>query len=187
MWYHKKKKFLDGIQKCLKLSDQQFEEVLKNVHEIFKTTEDFSSISEVEMENSTLTNEEKDLILKTVYYLVQRFHLFILSPVKLQSDLNDLGFTSEKAQILIQFYSEVSRPIIANLDMSNTASTEEVLWDIKTTFSDAVNQKCKIPKANIKLKSKSQEMSFEDLNHSELTKLFEKLESIQSELDGLNK
>ncbi|XP_070489997.1 COMM domain-containing protein 10 [Chironomus tepperi] len=188
MWYHKKKRFLDGINKCLKLSDEEFEVTLKKINEISKNSDDLSAILELEIKNTEVTKEESDLILKTIYYLVQRFNLFILSPIKLQSDLNDLGFSQEKAQILIQFYSEASRALITNLDMSSTGSTdEEVYWDIKTTLSDALNQKCKIPKATIRLKSEAQEISFEDLNHAELSKLFDKIEAIQSELDNLNK
>jgi len=161
---------------------------LKKINEITKESDDLSAILDLDIKNPEITKEERDLILKTIFYLVQRFNLFILSPIKLQSDLNDLGFSQEKAQILIQFYSEASRELIRNLDMSSTGSTdEEVYWDIKTTLSDALNQKCKIPKTTIRLKSSAQEISFEDLNHSDLSKLFDKLEAIQSELDNLNK
>lgn len=187
-WFHKKKRFLDGINKCLKLSDDEFEVTLKKINEITKDSDDLSAILDIELQNPEVTTDERDLILKTILYLVQRFNLFILSPIKLQSDLNDLGFSPEKAQILIQFYSEASRALLTNLDMSSTGSTdEEVYWDIKTTLSDALNQKCKIPKTTIRLKSAATEITFEDLNHSELSKLFDKLEAIQSELDNLNK
>lgn len=182
MWYHRKKKFIEGIIKCQELSDEDFEKALKQIHEITKESDDLSAILELKV-----SHNESDLILKTIYYLVQRLNLFILSPVKLQSDLNDLGFTLEKSQILIQFYSDVSRSLITNLTTTVDSNEEELFWDIKTTMSDVIHNKCKIPKASIKLKSNSQEIYFEDLNHSELSKLFDKLESIQTELDTLNK
>jgi hypothetical protein len=78
--------------------------------------------------------------------------------------------------------------LITNLDMSTSSSAnEEVQWEIKTTLSEPANQKCKIPKAKITLNTESQQIIFDDLNHSELSRLFDKLETIQSELDNLNK
>ncbi|KAG5673342.1 hypothetical protein PVAND_003401 [Polypedilum vanderplanki] len=187
MWYHKKKKFLDGIEKCLKLSDNEFEQLVDKINEIYKASEDdLSALQEVQIKNDSISNDEKVLILKTIYYLIQRFNIFILSPIKLQSDLNNLGFTSEKSQILGKIYSEISRPLITNVDM-NTSTDEEVNWQIKTTLSEPANQKCKILKAHITLKNKNQKIVFDDLIHSELTNLFDKIEIIQSELDNLNK
>lgn len=188
MWYQRKKKFLEGIQKCLNLQDQKFEQIINEIYEVFKTNEDnLSTLTEIEIEGISST-EDRILVLKTIFYIIQRFNLFILSPLKLQNDLNELGFTPEKSQILIKFYSEVSREIIKDLDMSaSTTAEEEVLYEIKSTLSDAASQKCKIPKAKITLKSQNQVMTFDDLNHSELSKLFDKLEVIQTELDNLSK
>lgn len=188
MWYQRKKKFLEGIQKCLNLDDEQFEKVIEEIYEVFKTNEDnLSALTDIEIKG-ILSTEDRILMLKTIFYIIQRFNLFILSPSILQKDLNDLGFTAEKAQILLKFYSGASREIIKNLNMSaSTSAEEEVLYEIKTTLSDAASQKCKISKAKITLKSQNQVMTFDDLNHSELSKLFDKLEVIQSELDNLSK
>lgn len=189
MWYQKKKKFLQGIQTCLKLNDEQFENLINQVFEVYKTREDdLSALTDIEIENVKISSDERILILKTIFYIIQRLNMFILSPLKLQSDLNDLGFTTEKSQIILKFYSDVSKDIVKSLDISASTSTEEeVLWEIKTTLSDSVNQKCKIPKAKITLKSQNQELTLDDLNHSELSKLFDKLETIQAELDNFNK
>lgn len=189
MWYQKKRKFLEGIQTCLKLSDKQFEEVINQVYEVYTTNEDnLSALTDIGIESVEISDDETILVLKTIFYIVQRLNLFILSPLKLQSDFNELGFTPEKSQIFLKFYSDVSKDIVKNLDMSaSSTAEEEVIWEIKTTLSEPTSQKCKIPKAKITLKSQNQEITFDDLNHSELSKLFDKLETIQSEIDNLNK
>lgn len=186
MWYQRKKKFLEGIQKCEKIADDQFERILSEVSEMYKNEETLSGFSDIKING--LSDDERILVLKTIYYIIQRLNLFIMSPVKLQNDLNELGFSTEKSQILIKHYSDISKEIIKDLDMSSSVSTEEeVFWDIKTTLADATSQKCKVPKATITLKSQNQTLKLEDLNHSEMSKLFDKLEVIQSELDNLNK
>lgn len=189
MWYQKKKKFLQGIETCLKLTDEDFQNVITQVYEVFKVNEeDLSALTEIEIKDEELSGDERILVLKSVFYLVQRLNMFILSPLKLQADLNELGLTPEKAQIILKFYSDISKDIVKNLDINTTTTAEEeVLWEIKTTLSDQTNQKCKIPKAKITLKSQNQELTLDDLNHSQLTKLFDKLEIIQTELDNLNK
>lgn len=189
MWYQKKKKFLEGIQTCLKLNDEKFNDVICKVYEVYRTCEDdLSALTDIEIEGMKFSSDERILVLKTIFYIIQRLNLFILSPLKLQNDLNELGFSPEKAQILLKFYSDVSKKIVKNLDVSaSSTAEEEVLWEIKTTLSDSTSYKCKVPKAKITLKSQNQELTLDDLNHSELSKLFEKLETIQAELDNLNK
>jgi hypothetical protein len=192
MWYHKKKKFLSEKSKlCDKLTDEEFEKTLRNIYENYENIEsDLEKLFEIKMNNSNIPNEEQVLILKIMFYLIQRFNTFIMSPVTLQDNLTkDLNFPPSKSIILVNFYSEISRNIVTNIDSNSVASHndgEEVLWNIKTTLSDSSNFKCKIPKANITIRNNSQEVILNDLDHAELSKLFDKIENIQSELDKLN-
>lgn len=192
MWFQKKKKFLDGIKTCNKLNEEEFDDTLKNIYEIYlECIEDNLTIEkyqEILVGSSEISDKERDSIIKALVFIVQRFHMFILSPVKMQSDLiNELGFSSIHAHILLKLYSDINRKmIISDLDMTASAS-ENVIWDVKTTLSEPTSQKCRIPKASITLKNMTQEMNLKSLNHSELSRLFDKLETIQCELDNLNK
>ena len=186
MWYHKKKKFLEGIQMCLELNDEQFSEIIFDVQKINK--DDMTALNHIKIENEKISSDGKILILKTVLYLVHRLNIFIMSPLKLGEELNQLGFTPEKSQILVKFYSEMTKRMVKDIDSyPSTASGEEVLWNMTTTLSDPMYQKCKLPRANITLKMQSQQINFDNLSHSELSKLFDKLETIQTEIDNLNK
>lgn len=179
MWYEKKRRFIEGIKISSKLTDEQFEIALKE----FYTTNDPTNISPIDVGGISL--EESVLISKTLLYIVQRLSLFLLSPVRLQSDLSDLGFTPEKTEIIVKAYSECNRNIIQNLDTVKLESNAEVSWEIKTTLMDEVSSKCKKPAARISLKTSIQELILDDLNYSDLSALFDDFETIQRELDVL--
>lgn len=186
MWYEKKKKFVEGIRVISKLSNETFEENLKNIHESFKSCDgDLSLLSEIDTNyKSELTTEESSLADKTFLYLSQRLDLFLLSPSKLQSDLSDLGFTTEKADIVVKFYSESTREIGKSLQMEES-DENDVTWTLKTTLSDDVNSRCRKPAVRLSLKINDQELTLDNLGRKELGDLFEKFENIQKELDNL--
>lgn len=179
MWYEKKKLFLEGIQLITaKLSDEKFTSFLKK-YSSEELDEDFTQI-----ELETLTQQESLLVSKTFYYLVQRLKLFLLSPNKLQSDLTELGFSSEKAEIVVKDYSEAARNITKNFGDSSENDTN-IFWDVKTTL-DETNLRNKKPIARISFKANDVEMNFEDLDHQQLADLFDKFENIQKQLDMLS-
>lgn len=180
MWYEKKKRFIEGIKITSKLTDDQFEVALKKFYEM----SDPINLSPIDVDGISL--EESVLISKTLLYIVQRLNLFLLSPVKLQSDLTNLGFTAEKTEIIVKAYSESNRSIMKNLATAELENNADVSWDIKTTLMDEVNLKCKKPVARISLKTNIQDLTLEDLNHSDLLALFDDFEVIQKELDILS-
>lgn len=186
MWYEKKKKFIEGIRVISKLSNKTFEENLKIIHENFKASDgDLSFLAQpnTNYENE-LSAEESRLADKTFLYLAQRLDLFLMSPAKLQSDLTDLGFTAEKAEIIVKLYSESNREIVKNLRMDES-DENEVSWTLKTTLADDTSSRCKKPSVRLNLKTNNQEVTLDNLGKIELGSLFDKFENIQRELDNL--
>jgi len=184
MWYDKKKKFLEGVKMISeKLSREELEESLK---QIMARDEDLIPNNLISALNygSSVTSEERLLICKTLLYISQRLKMFLMSPVKLQSDLSELGLAPEKSEIIVKLYSESNRHIIQNLDTQNS-SESDVSWTIKTTLADEVTNKCKKAVARVCLKSNGQEIILDELNRSSLGQLFDNLETIQRELDIL--
>lgn len=181
MWYEKKKLFLEGIQLITaKLSDEEFTEALKK-YSSEQLDDDFTQI-----EIKSATQQENLLISKTFYYLVQRLKLFLLSPNKLQSDLTGLGFSSEKAEIIVKDYSEAARSITKNIGTGDSSETDtNIFYDVKTTL-DETNLRNKKPVARMSFKANDLEMNLDDLDHSQLTSLFNKFENIQKQLDILS-
>lgn len=187
MWYEKKKKFIEGIRVITaKLSDKQFEANLKKTYECFKASDgDLSLLSLDTNYASELTAEEGLLADKTFLYIAQRLDLFLLSPVKLQSDLSDLGFSAEKAEILVKLYSESTREIVRNL-RTEESTEDEVAWVTKLTLVDDTSSRCKKPAVRLSLKTNDQQLTFDNLGRAELGNLFDKFENIQKELDALS-
>ena len=185
MWYERKKKFVEGIRIISKLTNKAFEENLKNVHESFKNCDgDLSLLTEIDTNyKNELKTEETRLADKTFLYLVQRLDLFLISPSKLQNDLSDLGFTAEKTDIVVKFYSESTREIGKNLQMEKSEEND-VSWTLKTILSDDVGR-CKKPAVRLSLKINDQELTLDNLGRKELSSLFDKFENIQRELDNL--
>lgn len=182
MWYEKKKRFIEGVKLILlKLSDvQQFEEALKKY---YNSTDD-DEFKQIEVKE--LTNEQNLLISKTLFYIVQRLKLFLLSPVKLQSDLSDLGFSAEQSECVVKLYSETSRHITNNIRTQETSENDtSITWEVKASLDES-NFRNKKPVTRLNLKADYQEMVFEDMNRSELVNLFDKFETIQKELDVLS-
>lgn len=187
MWYERKKKFIEGIRIiATKLTAETFESNLGKIYASFKTSDgDLSLLTQLDTSyNGELTSEECRLADKTFLYLAQRLDLFLLSPAKLQSDLTDLGFSSDKAEIVVKLYSESTRDIVRNLQMEESTENE-VSWTLKMTLADDTSAKCKKPSVRLNLKTNDQELTLENLRRAELGSLFEKFENIQKELDNL--
>lgn len=179
MLFEKKKRFIEGVQLISSnLTDDEFEVALKE----FGSEYDPSSWSQIER----LSLEENVLISKTILYIAQRLKIFLLSPVKLHSDLSELGFSPEKAEIIVKSYSESNRKIMCNLSAGELENNAELAWEIKTTMMDETTPKCKKPAARITIKNNVQVITLEGLNHSDLSALFEDLEIIQKELDAFS-
>lgn len=180
MWFEKKKKFIEGVTLISsKLSDKQFkEEAAKKFNE---TDVEFSLI---EIEGTS--PEESALINKSLLYIVQRLKKYLLSPVRLYSDLNDLGLSQEKSEIIVGIYTQYNRAIMRGLKTDDSSeNVTNVAWQIKTTLFDEVNGKMKKPAARLCFEGNNQEMILEDMTHSELSVIFNDFEAIQRELDVL--
>lgn len=96
-WYDPKKKFLAGVVLITgQLSDESFQRSLKEysdpVHDEI-----------VPVDDEALSPEQRNLVSKTLFYIVQRLNVFLMSPLKLQSDLKKLGFSERKTEMVKMF------------------------------------------------------------------------------------
>lgn len=180
MWYEPKKKFLAGVALITgQLSDESFERSLKEYSDLPN-----SDIVPVIKDDDELTPDQRHLASKTLFYIVQRLNVFLLSPIKLQSDLKKLGFSERKTELLIEFYSFSNRGIIQNLKTDESTEDEiEINWESKSTLHDEMNLKCRKPMARLCVKANNQDFIVEG---SDLLTLFDSFENIQRELDALS-
>lgn len=186
MWFKKSKKFFEGAQLVSsKISDELFSSSLDRIHVYLKTTdEDSLDISCLTIENNdSLTPDELALVNKSLLYIVQRLSLIIISPTKLQNDLRDIGFSSEKIELLLSFYSKISCEFVKDLKLNSNIAVQ---WNEQSTTSDDIcTVKCKQSRANIKIQAGADQINLEEMDSKELSKLFNSIETIQRELDFL--
>lgn len=181
MWYEPKKKFLAGVALLTGLSDECFERSLKQ----YPDGTSPSSLEIVPVDEEELTADQRSLVSKTLFYIVQRLNVFLLSPIKLQSDLKNLGFSERKTELFLEFYSLSNREIIRNLKTNDSADEDiEINWESKSVLHDEKNVKCRKPVARLSVKTNHQELIVE--GHSDLMTLFDSFETIQRELDALS-
>lgn len=65
--------------------------------------------------------------LKTMKFLLERSHLFIMKPTDLSRDLVDLGFSEEKADTFVRHWTTHSlKPILSRLECGDEAESNDV-------------------------------------------------------------
>lgn len=168
------------------IANEQFTESLHKVRNHLKNhiddneSVDFSFLS---IENLDLTPAEIVSVYKSMIYIVQRLSLIIISPTKLQSDLKTIGFSSEKSELLLAFYSKISCDFIKDMQMTEDMS---VKWNESSTTSDDIcPMKSRKSKANITIEQGSNQILLQEMNLRTLSKLYNSFETIQRELDVL--
>lgn len=185
MWYQKKKKFMEGVEIASnKMSSEDFDVKLREMHENFKNSDgNYSFLNEFEI-SSMSSDEERILVCKTLLYLVQRLVIFIISPAKLQNDLADMGFKSDKVEIILKFYSDINREFVTDLCSGNVTSKDsEITWKLNTILSDDDRAKCKKNTAKITIANENDQITLDKLDSETLSKMFNIFEDIQKELD----
>jgi hypothetical protein len=185
MWYQQKRKFIEGVEiLSIKISTEEFEIKLAEMYDKFKSCEeDFSFLSEFEI-GSMLSNEERILACKSLLYLVQRLAIFIITPGKLQSDLSDMGFKTDKVETILKFYSSINRDFVKDLHSGNE---KEISWNLNTILYDDDRIKSKKNTAKITISSENDDITLDKLDFNSLSKMFNVFEDIQKELDSFPK
>lgn len=168
------------------IADEQFTESLHKAHKHLKNhidVDEFVDFSCLSIENLDLTPAEIVSVNKSMIYIVQRLSLIIISPTKLQNDLKTIGFSNEKSDLLLAFYSRISCDFIKDMQMTEDMS---VKWNEHSTTSDDVCQmKCRKSKANITIQQGFNQILLQEMNLRTLSTLYNSFETIQRELDVL--
>lgn len=186
MWFERDKKFLEGVNLISKsISNEVFESVLTGLYKAKGNQEQIQSIL-VNGIAGIDNPDQRKLIMKTFVYLVQRLNLFILSPVKLQNDLTQLGFSAEQTEIIVRTYSESNRALISNIGFSDFQESHSVNCTMKTTLVDDAHVRCKKATAQLSLNSNDGVVILDDFDITSMSTLFKTFEEIQFELDKLS-
>lgn len=141
-------------------------------------------LENIEITLEELSDSEKDLVVKTVFYLLQRLNIFLIKPTKIQQDLKDSDLPESKIDLLLKYYREKNKEIVDSLETRHDGISD-INWKLKTVLSSEAQQKIVPPKtvASLELHSKDKKVLNLELNHQDLFEFYEHLEAIQQELD----
>lgn len=171
---------MEGFELISQISDIELNELLQKAENCRK--ED-SSPDDIEVSIEKLNPNQKKLLAKTIFYLLQRFNLFIIKPTKIQEDLKNANVPESKIELLLKYYRDQNKDMVDSLE-KRFDGVNEITWKLKTVLSTETQKKVVPPMAivDLELHSKDQHLNLE-LNHENLLELYESFENIQHELD----
>lgn len=179
-WYNKSKVFLEGVQLLNKFPNDDLMKVLNKIDE--------SGIEDLDFDETPLnfTKDEGILLHKTILYFNNRLNLFLITPTTLQKDFKDLGLNDEKIDCLLKYYCDRTKDIVKDIEPNIESSPEEdqISYELKTAYASDIMGRTKHPVAKVYMKLNNQSINME-LRREDVTKMYEGLELIQSELDNI--
>lgn len=136
------------------------------------------------------------LLIKTLSYVLKRATTFIMKPSRLQCELREkLQLHDSKIDVIMKLWMRHMKPILDNLEIKDepgqSNQLEKVGWKLKVQVSSEAQQKEKTPIAQVQFHTRenmatgSREPINFEMNHLELTDMYNQMESIQNELDAL--
>ncbi|CAF1030385.1 unnamed protein product [Adineta steineri] len=132
-------------------------------------------------------------LIESIEYIFLQSAYHLIKPQILENDLiNEQNFDETKAKIFVEQWSTSAKEIVERLKSSHIAShsLSDVRWTLDVGISQASKSKVKRPTAIYEFQLKNEQtQQIENIqtefNKEELYVFFEKLESIQSQLDAL--
>ncbi|CAF0970431.1 unnamed protein product [Adineta steineri] len=132
-------------------------------------------------------------LIESIEYIFLQSAYHLIKPQILENDLiNEQNFDETKAKIFVEQWSTSAKEIVERLKSSHIAShsLSDVRWTLDVGISQASKSKVKRPTAIYEFQLKNEQtQQIENIqtefNKEELYAFFEKLESIQSQLDAL--
>lgn len=135
------------------------------------------------------------LLIKTLSYILKRTSNFLMKPTKLQSELKEkLLLHDAKVEKIMQIWVKNMKPLMDNLegaadgdacgDQFGNNELESAAWAVKVQLSSKVQQKEKTVLGQLQLVTSRGEPTVLEMNHLELSHLYNQLELIQNEMDA---
>lgn len=187
-WYDRSKVFAEGVQLINKLPNVDFKRIiLENDEFHFYETSDDSDSEVQHGPPKSFTKDEGALLQRTILYLVNRLNLFLLTPTSIQKDLKELELDDDKIDILLKYYCDITKNIVKDIepDIESSPKNDQIYYDLKTVYASDILGRTKQPVARLVLKLNNQSLDME-MRHEDVSKMFEGLELIQSELDDIS-
>ncbi|CAF1246037.1 unnamed protein product [Rotaria sp. Silwood1] len=185
-----------SIQHINSLDEAKFKKLIQRIAE--KTGQQNETIFTIDelnkLENAfNLSIDNIKQMIETIEYMFLQSAYHLIKPQILENDLiNEQNFDENKAKIFVEQWSINAKEIVERLKTSHIASysLSDIHWTLDVGITQSSKSKVKRPIAIYEFQLKNEQTKQieniqTEFNKDELYTFFEKLESIQSQLDAL--
>ncbi|XP_039614898.1 COMM domain-containing protein 10 [Polypterus senegalus] len=165
--------------------------ILQRLH--LKAERSFSDEEEEKLQMAlSLEKSNLHLVIETVSFILEQAVYHNIKPASLQQQLENIHLSPEKAEAFTQIWASSGQESIEKFRQRMFApkKLENIGWQLSLQMSQSSQAKVKSPCAVLELginseDSEDSEKMFLEFNHNNLLHFYNKLETIQSQLDSL--
>uniref|UniRef100_A0A4X1U6W5 COMM domain-containing protein n=2 Tax=Sus scrofa TaxID=9823 RepID=A0A4X1U6W5_PIG len=165
--------------------------ILQKLH--LKAENSFSEEEEEKLQAAfSLEKQDLHLVLETISFILEQAVYHNVKPAVLQQQLENIHLGQDKAEAFVSAWSSMGQETIEKFRQRIIAphKLETVGWQLNLQMAHSAQAKLKSPQAVLQLgvsneDSKSLEKVLLEFSHKELFDFYNKLETIQAQLDSL--
>lgn len=165
--------------------------ILQKLH--LKNENSFSGEEEEKLQAAfSLERQDLHLVLETISFILEQAVYHNMKPVALQQQLENIHLSPDKAEAFVNAWSSMGPEVVEKFRQRILAphKLETVGWQLNLQMAHSTQSKLKSPRAVLQLgvsneDSKSLEKVLVEFSHEELFDFYNKLETIQAQLDSL--
>ncbi|KAH1169205.1 COMM domain-containing protein 10 isoform X1 [Mauremys mutica] len=165
--------------------------ILQKLH--LKAESSFSEEEEEKLQAAfSVEKQDLHLVLETISFILEQAVYHNLKPAILQQQLESIHLDQDKAEAFVSAWIAAGQDTIEKFRQRILApqKLETIGWQLNLQMAQSTQAKLKSPQAVLELgmsneDSKNLEKVFVEFSHQELFEFYNKLETIQAQLDSL--
>ncbi|XP_034630790.1 COMM domain-containing protein 10 [Trachemys scripta elegans] len=165
--------------------------ILQKLH--LKAESSFSEEEEEKLQAAfSVEKQDLHLVLETISFILEQAVYHNLKPAILQQQLESIHLDQDKAEAFVSAWTAAGQDTIEKFRQRILApqKLETIGWQLNLQMAQSTQAKLKSPQAVLELgmsneDSKNLEKVFVEFSHQELFEFYNKLETIQAQLDSL--
>ncbi|XP_043831477.1 COMM domain-containing protein 10 isoform X2 [Dromiciops gliroides] len=165
--------------------------ILQKLH--LKTENSFSEEEEEKLQAAfSLEKQDLHLVLETISFILEQAVYHNVKPVVLQQQLENVHLSHDKAEAFASAWASMGQDTVEKFRQRILApqKLETIGWQLNLQMAQSNQAKLKSPQAVLELgvsneDSKNLEKVCVEFNHKELFEFYNKLETMQAQLDSL--
>ncbi|KAM6150639.1 COMM domain-containing protein 10 isoform 1-T1 [Erethizon dorsatum] len=165
--------------------------ILQKLH--LKAESSFSEDEEEKLQAAfSLEKQDLHLVLETISFILEQAVYHNVKPATLQQQLENIHLEQDRTEAFVNTWSSMGQETVEKFRQRILAphKLETVGWQLNLQMAHSAQAKLKSPQAVLQLgvnseDSKSMEKVLVEFSHKELFDFYNKLETIQAQLDSL--